>query len=95
MKAETDSNRTKVATPSGPPTIRPATVEDARTLATLIDLASEGLPHRIWKSHAPRGADPRHFGAEVAAGRSGNFSWRNVRLVQDRVFGKSPGQGFV
>jgi hypothetical protein len=36
-----------------------------------------------------------HFGAEVAAGGSGNFSWRNVRLVQDRVFGKPPGHGFV
>jgi hypothetical protein len=47
MKAETDSNRTKAARPSGSPTIRPATVEDARTIAMLIDLAGEGLPGRI------------------------------------------------
>lgn len=76
MTSEAKFIHAKAALTSGKIEVRAATIEETHTIAELIDLAGEGLPRRIWKSYAPKGADPMIFGAARAADGSGNFSWR-------------------
>lgn len=61
--------------------IRDATVDDARHLAFLINLAGEGLPHTLWRQMAAPGEDPQAVGARRAARDEGSFSYRNARIL--------------
>lgn len=62
--------------------MRDATVDDARDLAFLIDLAGEGLPRSLWRLMAGRGEDPLAVGARRAARDDGSFSYRNAKILE-------------
>ena len=89
MTPNDDARGAKLVT-AGDTALRPATIDDAQTIAALIDLAGEGLPRRIWSHYAPQGVDPLDFGAERAAVGSGNFFWRNAYLLHSQL-GSVPG----
>ena len=63
--------------------IRPAREEDARDIAYLINLAGEGMPFYLWSQGCEEGADALEIGVQRAARSSGNFSYRNVHIIED------------
>jgi len=63
--------------------IRPARVEDARDIAYLINLAGEGMPFYLWSQGCDEGEDALEIGVQRAARSSGNFSYRNVHVIED------------
>lgn len=63
--------------------LRPTTPDDAPRLATLLDLAGEGLPRWLWSRMAAPGEDPMEFGAQRAARESGGFSYRHAQVACD------------
>lgn len=62
--------------------VRDATVDDARHLAFLINLAGEGLPQTLWRQMAAPGQDWLAVGALRAAREEGSFSYRNAKVVE-------------
>lgn len=62
--------------------IRDATVDDARHLAFLINLAGEGLPETLWRRMAGPGEDSLAVGARRAARDEGSFSYRNAKVLE-------------
>lgn len=63
--------------------LRPATPDDAPRLATLLDLAGEGLPRWLWSRMAGPEEDPMDIGAQRAARESGGFSYRHAQVACD------------
>ena len=57
---------------------RPATKDDARDLARLINYAGEGIPVHFWNKIKPADQDVWEFGASRAARDEGGFSYRNA-----------------
>ena len=62
--------------------VRPATPDDAPLLATLIDIAGEGMPSHLWAGMASAGQTPLEVGADRARREQGGFSWRNARIAE-------------
>jgi len=63
--------------------VRTASKEDARDIAYLINLAGEGMPFYFWAQTASDGEDPFEIGVQRAARTSGNFSYRNVHIIEN------------
>lgn len=62
--------------------LRPATPDDATILATLIDMAAEGIAWHLWSQSAAPGQSPLEIGIQRARRDSGGFSWRNATLAE-------------
>jgi len=69
------------------PPYRTATPDDAPALATLVNMAGEGMPLHVWRQLADADEDPWAIGRARAARDSGSFSYRNavVREEDGRV----------
>lgn len=65
------------------PMIRQASVEDATSLARLIDIAGEGIPSWLWSRACENDQTPLDVGTERARRPSGGFSYTNA-LVSER-----------
>ena len=63
--------------------LRPATPDDARALADLINLAGEGLPLHLWAGLAEPGETAWDVGRRRAKRDTGGFSWRNATVVEE------------
>ncbi len=63
-------------------TIRPATKQDARSVAELIELAGEGIPGYYWQLSAVKGRQAIDVGTERALREDANFSYRNAVLAE-------------
>jgi ribosomal protein S18 acetylase RimI-like enzyme len=63
---------------------RAATPGDARAIAELIDMSSEGVARIEWEAAATEtpGATPLDIGARVYAGEEGNYSYRNCVMAE-------------
>jgi ribosomal protein S18 acetylase RimI-like enzyme len=66
------------------PPHRRATVDDAKALAELIDMAGEGLPSYLWARMAEPGESVAEVGQRRARRDEGSFSWRNAVLREER-----------
>lgn len=64
-----------------PPTLRPATLQDDRALAELVNIAGEGLPLYLWTKMAA-GEDPWSIGQARARREEGSFSYRNATVIE-------------
>lgn len=64
------------------PLIRPATSDDAPTLARLIDIAGEGIPNWLWTRACTKGQTPLEIGTERAKRASGGFSYTNAMVAE-------------
>jgi ribosomal protein S18 acetylase RimI-like enzyme len=62
---------------------RAARKDDARTLATLINIAGEGLPLHVWTGMAAAGESPWDIGQERARRETGAFSYRNAIVREE------------
>jgi len=62
--------------------IRPATPDDAPTLADFVHFASEGLALRVWSKLAGPGGDAWAIGRERARRETGSFSYRNAFVLE-------------
>ena len=60
------------------PPLRRARLDDAETLARLIDLAGEGMPSHLWAGLAQAGETPLDVGTQRAAREAGGFSYRHA-----------------
>ena len=69
--------------------IRRATAADARILATLVDLAGEGIPSFLWGQQAVPGQAPLDIGMQRAARAQGGFSYANAWIAE--VAGQAAG----
>ncbi len=65
------------------PLLRKATPEDARTLAQLIDIAGEGIPHWLWSQSQTDGQSPLDVGETRAKRPSGGFSYTNALIAEE------------
>lgn len=63
-------------------TIRPATKDDRRELAELINFAGEGLPLYLWERMAEEGETAWDVGYRRAAREEGSFSYRNATVAE-------------
>jgi ribosomal protein S18 acetylase RimI-like enzyme len=63
-------------------TIRKARVEDAPTLAELMNEAGEGIPAYLWERMAEPGEDVMAFGARRVARPEGGFSYTNAHVAE-------------
>ena len=63
--------------------IRPAREEDARDISYLINLAGDGISFYLWSQGCKEGEDALEAGVQRAARSSGNFSYRNVHIIED------------
>jgi ribosomal protein S18 acetylase RimI-like enzyme len=61
---------------------RPATIDDAASLADLVQFASEGMALYLWTKAARPGQDPWDAGRERARRETGAFSYRNAVLCE-------------
>jgi ribosomal protein S18 acetylase RimI-like enzyme len=63
---------------------RAATPTDARAIAELIDISSEGVARIEWEAEAAEtpGAKPLDIGAGIYAGERGNYSYRNCVMAE-------------
>ncbi len=61
---------------------RPATSEDAATLAKLIDIAGEGIPNWLWTKQCSAGQSPLEIGTERAKRPEGGFSYSNAVIAE-------------
>jgi ribosomal protein S18 acetylase RimI-like enzyme len=70
---------------------RVANPADARTIAELVDMSSEGVARIEWEAEAAQsnGTNPLENGARIYAGDSGDYSYRNCMIAQaaDEVAG--------
>jgi ribosomal protein S18 acetylase RimI-like enzyme len=64
------------------PPFRRATVEDAGTLADLVEFASEGLALYLWTKIAGPGRDPWHVGRERVSSETNGLSYRNAVIAE-------------
>ncbi len=62
--------------------LRCATVDDARTVAELMAVGSDGIALWLWRRGAKDGEDPLTFGARRAARADTVFSYRNAVLAE-------------
>lgn len=62
--------------------LRPAAPEDARAMAALVNIASEGMAMHFWREGS-EGADPFEYGVSRAAREEGSFSYRNGTVIED------------
>jgi ribosomal protein S18 acetylase RimI-like enzyme len=62
--------------------IRPATKDDRRELAELINFAGEGLPLYLWERMAEEGETAWEVGCRRAAREEGSFSYRNATVAE-------------
>lgn len=77
------NNEAKTPSVTGPTTsIRPATPDDARALAELVDMAGEGLPAYLWARMAEPGEDIWQVGERRARREEGSFSYRNAHVAE-------------
>lgn len=70
--------------------IRPATVEDAREIASLIAISSDGVAVIEWAEAAEaEGVEPLDIGERAYRNPEGDYSWRNCTIVEkdDKVAG--------
>jgi ribosomal protein S18 acetylase RimI-like enzyme len=68
---------------------RTATPADARLLATLVDLAGEGIPAFLWGQQAVPGQTPLDIGMQRAARAEGGFSYKKAWIAE--VGGRAAG----
>ena len=61
---------------------RCATIEDAKSLAELVNMAGEGLPYYLWTQLAENTQSPWDIGKERAMREQGGFSYKNA-IVRD------------
>lgn len=61
---------------------RDARASDARALAQLIEIASEGIAQHLWAQEAATGQDPLEIGTARAGRAEANFSYRNAVVAQ-------------
>jgi len=63
---------------------RAATPADARAIAELVDMSSEGVARIEWTAGAEEspGTSPLEIGARTYAGESGDYSYRNCVLAE-------------
>jgi ribosomal protein S18 acetylase RimI-like enzyme len=64
------------------PVFRRATVDDAETLADLVEFASEGLALYLWTKIAGPGRDPWHIGRERVLSETNGLSYRNAVIAE-------------
>ena len=63
--------------------IRSATVEDARHIASLIAISSDGVAVIEWAEvAAAEGVKPPDIGERIYRSPDGNYSWRNCTMVE-------------
>jgi len=62
-------------------TLRPARPDDAAAMASLINIAGEGLPAYFWKMIAPD-AEAFATGRARAMREEGSFSWTNAHVIE-------------
>jgi ribosomal protein S18 acetylase RimI-like enzyme len=70
--------------------IRPATVEDAREIARLIEISSDGVAVIEWaEAAAEEDVEPLDIGERTYRNPEGDYSWRNCTIVEkdDKVAG--------
>tara|TARA_R110000772_G_scaffold76561_4_gene165297 strand:+ start:53 stop:628 length:576 start_codon:yes stop_codon:yes gene_type:complete len=63
-------------------TFRPATKNDARHLAHLVNFAGEGIPYYFWQKNAEPGQDPWDIGKSRAEREEGSFSYRHTIVAE-------------
>lgn len=62
---------------------RAALPGDARAIAELVDMSSEGVARIEWTEEArTTGVDPLDIGARIYAGESGDYSYRNCVIAE-------------
>ncbi len=64
------------------PAFRPATPDDAGTLAELVQFASEGLALYLWTQIAGAGHDPWNIGRERVRSESYGVSYKNAIIAE-------------
>lgn len=64
------------------PILRPATKEDAHSLADLINFAGEGMPLYLWGKMAAQGESAWDVGRARACREEGSFSYLNAVVVE-------------
>ena len=63
--------------------IRPATVEDAREIARLIEISSDGVAVIEWaEAAAEEDVEPLDIGERTYRNPEGDYSWRNCTIVE-------------
>ncbi len=62
--------------------LRAATRDDAADMATLVNMAGEGLPRSLWARRADFGQDPMEIGIAQSRDDSGPFSWVNTTIAE-------------
>ncbi len=62
--------------------LRKAKVEDAESLARLIDIAGEGIPSWLWSMSAKDGESPLDVGIARASRTSGGFTFLNAIVAE-------------
>jgi ribosomal protein S18 acetylase RimI-like enzyme len=67
---------------SAAPLLRPATKDDARALAELIDIAGEGFGRYLWSQAAAQGEDALDIGMRRAQREEGGFSYRHAVIAE-------------
>ncbi len=65
-----------------PPTLRPATIDDATALAELVNHAGEGMPLYLWDQMAEPGEAAWDVGRRRASREEGSFSYRNATIIE-------------
>ena len=65
-----------------PPTLRPATIDDATVLAELVNHAGEGMPLYLWDQMAEPGEAAWDVGRRRASREEGSFSYRNATIIE-------------
>lgn len=60
-----------------------ATKQDARHLAYLVNLAGEGMPFHMWHTMCAPGQQVIDLGTERAARETGDFSYKNARILKE------------
>ncbi len=64
-------------------TIRPATDEDARDIASLIAISSDGVAVIEWaEAAAAEGVEPIDIGERTYRNPDGDYSWRNCTVIE-------------
>jgi ribosomal protein S18 acetylase RimI-like enzyme len=63
--------------------IRPANAEDAREIAKLIEISSDGVSLIEWaEAAAEEGVEPLDIGERTYRNPAGDYSWRNCTIVE-------------
>ena len=68
--------------PIAPPTLRPATIDDATVLAELVNHAGDGMPLYLWGQMAEPGEAAWAVGRQRASREEGSFSYRNATIIE-------------